>query len=311
MSQAPEGISAEPDLASAGVIDGVLVSGAIEDPPVSWWSYTKTVLAAAALVLVDAGKLALDEPLPGRAYTLRQLLQHRAGLPDYGGWKQYNDAVAAGGRPWSVEELLDRGRILRAVAPDSTWMYSNIGYLFVRQLIEQTAQQPIGDAIATLVLAPLGIGNVMLAANPADLAASRWGNPSGYDPGWVFHGLLLGPPAAAALLLDRLMQDDLLSSAALEAMRTPVPIPVSPTARPVETTPPRPWLAPGYGLGLMIETAAGAEIFMGHSGEGTSNASVYHFPARAPSVTVGMFAPTTNIGLVEQRAVALARRLRS
>jgi D-alanyl-D-alanine carboxypeptidase len=312
VSQAPEGRSAEPELASAGVVDGVLVNGAIEDPPVPWWSYTKTVLAAAALVLVDAGKLALDDPLPGRAYTLRQLLQHRAGVPDYGGWKQYHDAVAAGGPPWSVEELFDRARILRAFAPESTWLYSNIGYLFVRQLIEQTARQPIGDAIATLVLAPLGIGNVTLAANPADLGATRWGNPTGYHPGWVYHGLLLGPPAAAALLLDRLMHGDLLSPASLEAMRTPFPIPLLSTpARPVDAELTRPWLAPGYGLGLMIETAAGAEAFMGHSGEGTTNAAVYYFPARAPSVTVAAFAPTTNIGLVEQRAHAVACTLES
>ena len=51
---------------------------------VPWWSFTKTVLAAAALALVRDGRLALDEPLPGRPYTLRQLLQHRAGLTDYG-----------------------------------------------------------------------------------------------------------------------------------------------------------------------------------------------------------------------------------
>jgi CubicO group peptidase (beta-lactamase class C family) len=298
-------------MVSAAVMDGALVAGPIADPPVPWWSYTKTVLAAAALVLVDAGKLTLDDPLPGRPYTLRQLLQHRAGVPDYGGWKQYHDAVAAGGSPWSVEELLDRSRILRSFAPEATWMYSNIGYLFVRQLIEETAQEPIGEAVTRLVLAPLGIRNVALAASPADLAATRWGNPSGYHPGWVFHGLLLGPPAQAALLLDGLMRGELLSPALRAAMRMPFAIPVAPAANAIPLESARPWLAPGYGLGLMIETAAGAEAFMGHSGEGTTNAAVYHFPTRRPAVTVGVFAPTTNIALIEQRAVALARSPRS
>jgi len=45
-------------------------------PPVPWWSVRKTVLAAGALVLVAEGRLVLDLPLAGRAFTLRQLLAH-------------------------------------------------------------------------------------------------------------------------------------------------------------------------------------------------------------------------------------------
>jgi CubicO group peptidase (beta-lactamase class C family) len=308
-SGVPERAAAEPEVMSAAVVDGALAAGAIDDPSVPWWSFTKTVLAAAALVLVDAGRLALDHPLSGRAYTLRQLLQHRAGVPDYGGWKQYHDAVAAGGPPWSVEELLDRARVLRAFPPETTWIYSNIGYLFVRQLIERTMQEPIGEAVARLVLAPLGIDNVSVAVTPDDLGGTRWGNPTGYHPGWVYHGLLLGPPAAAALFLDRLMRGDLLSRTSIKAMRSSFPIPIEPAPVPVAPPPERPWLAPAYGLGLMMETAAGRDPFMGHSGEGTTNAAVYHFPARRPAVTVGIFAPTRDIGLVERRAVAAARAL--
>jgi CubicO group peptidase (beta-lactamase class C family) len=51
--------------------DGVEAdSGAL----VPWWSYTKTVLAAAAFVLVSQNRVALDEPLTGGRFTLRQLL---------------------------------------------------------------------------------------------------------------------------------------------------------------------------------------------------------------------------------------------
>ncbi len=52
---------------TAPVITAIVTTGTVEassDLPVPWWSFTKTVLAAAALVLVDAGRLALDEP-PG------------------------------------------------------------------------------------------------------------------------------------------------------------------------------------------------------------------------------------------------------
>jgi CubicO group peptidase (beta-lactamase class C family) len=53
-------------------------------PLVPWWSFSKTVLAAGVLVLVDRRKLDLDAPIAGAPYTLRHLLQHTSGLPDYG-----------------------------------------------------------------------------------------------------------------------------------------------------------------------------------------------------------------------------------
>ena len=62
---------------------------------VPWWSFTKTLIAAAALALARDGALRLDDRLPGRSYSLRLLLQHRAGLADYGGLKRYHDAVSA------------------------------------------------------------------------------------------------------------------------------------------------------------------------------------------------------------------------
>ena len=61
-----------------------------------WWSFTKTVLAIAALRLAEERILALDAPFLGRPYTLRQLLQHRAGVPNYAALAAYHAAVARG-----------------------------------------------------------------------------------------------------------------------------------------------------------------------------------------------------------------------
>ena len=61
--------------------------------PVPWWSFTKTVLAAASLLLVNEEKLFLDERLENQPFTLLQLLQHRAGVPDYGSLPEYQAAV--------------------------------------------------------------------------------------------------------------------------------------------------------------------------------------------------------------------------
>jgi D-alanyl-D-alanine carboxypeptidase len=285
---------------TATVVDGRLVQSDVAGAPVPWWSFTKTVLAAAALVLVDAGRLTLDTPLSGRRYTLRQLLQHRAGVPDYGSLDAYHDAVARGQQPWPVAELLARVKShLPALEPGQRFMYSNVGYLLVRQLIEDAAGEGIAAALSRLVFTPLGVSNARLVETPAALIATRWGNAERYHPGWVYHGLLIGSPAAAALLLDRLMSGDLLSSTSLRAMQEGLAL-----GGPIAG---RPWQAPSYGLGLMIEATTAAR-FMGHTGQGpSSTAAVYHFPAWATPVTAAAFAPVDDQGLVERRVIDIVR----
>lgn len=54
-------------VAEGGAIIGERDAGAV----VPWWSFTKTVIAAAALTLVRDGKLDLDEPMQSKPLTLR------------------------------------------------------------------------------------------------------------------------------------------------------------------------------------------------------------------------------------------------
>ena len=58
-----------------------------------YWSFTKTVIAICALMLAERGVVDLDEALPRQSFTLRQLLNHTAGLPDYGTLPAYHQAV--------------------------------------------------------------------------------------------------------------------------------------------------------------------------------------------------------------------------
>jgi hypothetical protein len=49
---------------------------------------------------------------------------------------------------------------------------------------------------------------------------------------------------------------------------------------------------------------------MGHTGEGpSSTAAVYHFPAPGAVVTASAFSPCDDPGLVEHRAVDIARAI--
>jgi CubicO group peptidase (beta-lactamase class C family) len=291
-----------------GILESVAVGGRLRAGTaalVPWWSIGKTALAAAALALVRDGRLGLAAPFRGRPYTLRQLLNHTAGVPCYGPLPDYKAAVAGGDAPWPLGELLDRVQPdnLRS-APGAQFRYSNVGYLFVRQAIEEATGLPLNDALARLVFAPLYITDVRSAETPDDLAACAWGNAARYDPRWVYHGLLIGPPASAVLFLDRLLGGDLLPSFLMADMLTPF--------RVHEDLPGRPFVAPGYGLGLMIDSNGRHGRMIGHTGGGPgSTCAAYHFPDLAPARTAAAFAPgdaAGSDGVVENRVLALAGR---
>ena len=260
------------------------------------------MLASAALALVAQGRLQLDEPVRDKPFTLRQLLAHRAGLRCYGGLRAYHEAVAAGEQPWDVKDMLrrvDAGTL--SYEPGRGWAYSNVGYLMVRDLIETAADMALGSALDCLAFAPLGISGVTVAREPADLDATAWGNTCRTHPGWVYHGLLVGPPGAAALFLHRLLAGHLLPPGLLAAMLDATPV--------GGATPGRPWTAAGYGLGLMIGQGEPPGEYVGHTGGGPGSTSAVYQRAGAPPGarrTAASFAPFDDPAVVEARALVIA-----
>jgi D-alanyl-D-alanine carboxypeptidase len=268
---------------------------------VPWWSFTKTALAVAAMQLVAQGRLSLDANMVDGPYTLRQLLQHRAGVPDYGGLESYHQAVRHGEKPWVVEQMLDRvasGRL--DFQPGHGWRYSKLGYLFVRRAIEDVTGHDINTALRHLVFDGRKLDSVSLATSAADLADTAWGNSHQYDPGWVYHGLLVGTPRDAALFLHLLMSGDVLPPALLTEMTIRHPI--------GGQLPGRPWETTGYGLGLMIGQMALAGMAMGHSGAGPGCVSaIYYFGDRTSPCTIAAFAQGCDEGVTEWEVARLAR----
>jgi CubicO group peptidase (beta-lactamase class C family) len=285
------------EISLAVVDNGTLVRTTGVTAPVPWWSFTKTVIAAGALVLVRDGRLALDEPMPKRPYTLRQLLQHRAGVANYADLAAYHGAVGRGDDPWSTSELMERTEADRLrFEPGKGWSYSNIGYLFVRQLIETTCNEPLGAALMRLVLRPLGIEGARISEVPDDLVGVFMGEAVSYHPGWVYHGLMVGPLDQAALFLSRLLTGPLLPPGLLMQMQVGhvLAVPIIPG---------RPWSTPEYGLGLMVGTCAKGRRVTGHSGGGPGSViAVYHSPGAMPSVTAAAFCSGANEGAVESAA---------
>jgi CubicO group peptidase (beta-lactamase class C family) len=252
--------------------------------------------------LVGRGHFRLDERINSCPFTLRQSLQHCAGVPNYGGLASYHEAVRRGEKPWEIGQLLDRVAADRLdFDPGHGWRYSNVGYLFVRQLIEGAVGRNIGSALRYLIFDGLGLESVSMATSAHDLADTAWGNHTGYDPGWVYHGLLVGTPGDAVRFLHSLMSGDVLPRELLTEMTTRYPIGE-------QSLPGRPWGATGYGLGLMIGRMESAGIAIGHSGGGPGSVSaVYHFGDRPRPCTVAAFATGDQEGTTEHEVVRLAQ----
>jgi CubicO group peptidase (beta-lactamase class C family) len=289
----------------AVIEDGVVTDAHEADRQVPWWSFTKTVIAAAALALVRDGVLSLDARLPGRPYTLRHLLQHRAGLTDYSlgeAGREYQNSAARGDDPWPIQTLLNRtdsGR-LRYPAGEG-WEYSNIGYLFVRQLIESSTGQDLNTALKRLVLIPLGLENPRVALERADLDDVVMGDAGAYHPGWVYHGLMVGSVTDAAILLERLTASGVLPAELLTEMFRPLFLSV-----PIEG---RIWTAPGYGLGVMTGQVGSDAAIAGHTGAGPgSTIAVYRCTRTRGPRSVAFFAKMEDQARTEEEAVRLLTR---
>jgi CubicO group peptidase (beta-lactamase class C family) len=247
--------------------DGVMTQSGVTGR-VPWWSVTKTVLSIAALRLVEKGTLPLDGNLPEYPFSLRQLLRHEAGLPDYGAIAQYHADVEAGKAPWPVERLLAVAEADRLrYAPGTSWGYSNIGYLLVAQLIERNSGQDLAEALADNVFGPAGLASPRLAKEPGDLADVQMGGATGYHPGWVYHGLIVGTVADAARLLWLLANGRLLQPMTFADMMHPHALPNFRSAVHPD---------PAYGLGLMLRATNPTMHPVGHTGEGPgSRIAVY------------------------------------
>lgn len=145
-------------------------------------SITKQFVAAAVMTLVEQGRINLDDPasrylsdLPSawREVTLRQLLTHTSGIPDFEeilGYGAYRT-------PTTAQQLI-------AVAaakpidfpPGAQWHYSNTGYYLLGLVLEQVSGTPYVPLIVQRILDPAGMTRTRSSA-PTDIIAGR---ASGY-----------------------------------------------------------------------------------------------------------------------------------
>lgn len=289
--------SAHSAMFSSLIFNGSPVRQEEHDAVVPWWSFTKTVLSATALSLVRDGKIGLDDAVLEGPFTLRQLLRHEAGLADYGELAEYHAAVARGDSPWSPDEMLQRLNASRLrYEPGTGWRYSNVGYMYVARLIERVTGLALEEALMQQALAPLGVSRVRVAKTQTDLNGVYMGAVSTYDPGWVYHGLLVGPLSEAVLFLDRVLAGNLLSELLLREMQTARTL-----GGPI---PGRPWITTGYGLGLMQGGVDKGLTLCGHTGAGPGSVvAIYRCAYGTDTASCAVFCEGSDEGSSEAEVI--------
>jgi CubicO group peptidase (beta-lactamase class C family) len=139
-------------------------------------SMTKPITGAAAQVLIDEGRLALDDRvsdyLPGfdtddaREITVEQLLTHTSGLPlttletthDFDSLESMANAIGEGGPEFE---------------PGSRFWYSDAGADTLGAVVEQASGSSLEDFVRERLLDPLGMDDTYHAGDPADPRLDR------------------------------------------------------------------------------------------------------------------------------------------
>ena len=171
--------SGVPSASVAAVVDGKIVyvhaygDGRIEpkrpaSPQMRYsiGSISKQLTATAILLLAEDGKLSLDDHveqhLPGLTrgndITLRQLLSHTSGYPDYA---PQDYIVPEWQQPISAEQILTRwAKVPLEFEPGTKYQYSNTNYVIAGQIVERISGMQLVDFLGARVFKQLGMTSV-------------------------------------------------------------------------------------------------------------------------------------------------------
>ena len=236
---------------SAGVAVG---KGSLEtgqappmDGEVRVGSNTKTFVAVVVMQMVQEGKVGLDEPIEtylpglikgegvdGSRITVRQLLQHTSGLPEY------TDTTPGSGDIFQIKDHYIPPRDLldtalgkpAAFEPGTQWKYTNTNYVVLGMLVERVSQRPVGEQIDQRIVKKLGLSHTYFPA-PGDRSI-KGTHPQGYhlsaggkleditemDPAWAWAaGAMVSTPSELNTFFQAVLDGRLLSQASIDEMK--------------------------------------------------------------------------------------------
>lgn len=149
---------------AAGLVERGGTEPASADDPVRIASVTKAMVAAVVLQLVDEGKLQLDqqvdELLPGllpKPVTIRQLLDHTSGIPNYlAGFDSAEQIAARATDAVTDDELISQALGMPwTTDPGQEFSYSNTNYVLLGRIIAELDGKTIAQSLQDRIFDPL------------------------------------------------------------------------------------------------------------------------------------------------------------
>ncbi|MFZ0630282.1 MAG: serine hydrolase domain-containing protein [Acidobacteriaceae bacterium] len=281
----------------------------------NWASITKTMTAIAILQLRDRGRLSLDDPAeryvpelrqvhdafgPIEAVTIRTLLTHSAGFRNPTWPWDCDDPANCDWQPFEPTRWAQVAAMLPythvAFAPGTRWSYSNLGYVFLGQIIERLTGDDFEVYITKNILMPLGMTQSYFDVSPyfleSHVSASylRAGDklteqPFNFDTGITTSNSGLKAPVtdmakyAQFLLgndLDRPLHAMVLRRGSLEEAWKGV-LPVTDPGQPAT---PYTTGTPRMGLGFFVTTIDGHRYVYHDGDQGGFSSELFLDPAR-------------------------------
>jgi CubicO group peptidase (beta-lactamase class C family) len=161
-------------------------------------SFTKQFTAMAIMLLVHDGKVRYEEtlteifpdfPAYGKTITIRNLLNHTSGLPDYEDLMMAME-TARNSWIWTPARQIQDAEVFKLLqheksgkfAPGTSWSYSNSGYVVLGLIVGKVSGKSYGDSLQARVFAPLKMNRTIVFQKGKNEVVNRaFGHTKGDD----------------------------------------------------------------------------------------------------------------------------------
>ena len=266
-------------------------------------SVTKQFTAAGIMLLVEDGKIKLDDTLgkylpdvPAKwgGVTIRQLLNQISGIPNYNAGERLD-----GNKIYTKAEIIDLMRdVPMTFEPGTRWEYSNTNYFLLGLVLEKVSGKPYAEYMRERVFKPLGMDSTVVnskglalknAASGYSPAKGKWTRTEIGDPGLPYAaGAIVSTPADMARWAVAVGEGKLLKKASWDE--------VFASGKTADGKP------TNYGFGWHA-AKLGETGYLYHSG-GIAGFGAYH--ARFPADNLSVVVMTNTVGTSTQIANDIA-----
>ena len=161
-------------------------------------SISKLYVAVATTKLVKAGRLSLDKTLAdyvpelvrrienAEKITLRMMVQHRSGIPNFTDTPGYWETPPKANRE-NLELILDKPADFE---PDKKYRYSNTNYLLIGEILDKTLGYSHHQYIKDEILIPLKLTNTYSLLSEVDVDDVMSGYYVGYDDDMKYNEII-------------------------------------------------------------------------------------------------------------------------